>query len=914
VNLSLSATLRQNIGADSIRCLRRLLAAAITAGTLIASSLPRAQAQSAGEVLKNGGFEGGGGADGQGAGIPRWNAWGVGYDVDRTEFHSGEQSARCDALRADKEHGVVQEVILNQKRPSPILISGWSKADKVSGVKDADYALYIDLEYADGTPLYGQVSPFRSGTHGWERRTVLVTPSKPVRRMNIIGLFRKHAGTVWFDDFSANQMDGAGIFDGQALLPLPQAPHSGEGALRVRGADGLNISFDSLGTIAGVKAGELSVGSGARGGFWVRDVATAAGLAPLRGTCAKRGADGLTLTAVSDPMQLKLNARLVPEHGAISVDGEIYDLTKMDRAVTVYFTLPVNADGWSWGRDIRNASVIKGDEEQSNLTHVNVGAVSGMSLYPVGCVYNQQTGIAISNQQDMPSVCRIFYNGPTKQLVIAWDFALTGKTGSWPKYQAHFHASLFSLPTQTARYGFRAAMQRFYAINSPNYDRFAKQDGIWAPFVSPTTVQGYQDFGFAYHEGDNSKKADNAAGILNFRYTEPMTWWMPMPAEMPRTYENALTVLNGFATRQDKIGPDTPRPTPTELAKAVLNSGSKDENGNYNLEFRKEPWGDGAVFVLNPNPELPASEQKPTRGYLNYNSILARKLYQDPTAIAANGRQDGEYLDSLEGWSDVLDYRPESLAGSPYPLTFETDSRKPCLPQWYSTHCFARFLRDDLHNRGKLLMANSTPVKYTCFAALLDVMGIEVNWLTPQNTFMPDSDEVMNLRRTMSGARPYLLLMNTRFAQFPASMVEQYFQISMFYGIFPSMFSENAAEHPYWENPTWYNRDRPLFKKYIPIIKRLSAAGWEPVPFANTTADNIAIERFGTSLFTLRNLSSQAATAEVRLDARALHLTNANSSVVDLITGAALKSNGNGSEIIISINLKPGECTAIEVK
>ena len=35
-----------------------------------------------------------------------------------------------------------------------------------------------------------------------------------------------------------------------------------------------------------------------------------------------------------------------------------------------------------------------------------------------------------------------------------------------------------------------------------------------------------------------------------------------------------------------------------------------------------------------------------------------------------------------------------------------------------------------IRRRGKLLMANSTPVRCAAFAPLLDVMGIEVNWLT----------------------------------------------------------------------------------------------------------------------------------------------------------------------------------------
>src|SRR6185437_11550802 len=98
-----------------------------------------------------------------------------------------------------------------------------------------------------------------------------------------------------------------------------------------------------------------------------------------------------------------------------------------------------------------------------------------------------------------------------------------------------------------------------------------------------------------------------------------------------------------------------------------------------------------------------------------------------PEAARKNGTLDGEYLDSLEGWADTPDYRPENLAASPYALTFDPDSLRPMLPEWFSTYAFTRYLSDDLHRRGKLLMANSTPIRFSIFAPALDLMGIEVN-------------------------------------------------------------------------------------------------------------------------------------------------------------------------------------------
>jgi hypothetical protein len=103
----------------------------------------------------------------------------------------------------------------------------------------------------------------------------------------------------------------------------------------------------------------------------------------------------------------------------------------------------------------------------------------------------------------------------------------------------------------------------------------------------------------------------------------------------------------------------------------------------------------------------------------------------------------------------------------------------------------------------------------------------------------------MALWRTGAGRKPYVLLMNTDYDLFGPEWVERYFQRSLFYGMFPSMFSHNASENPYWLNPRWYNRDRALFKRYLPLIKQVAEAGWQPVTRAVCDNPLVLVERFG---------------------------------------------------------------------
>ena len=161
------------------------------------------------------------------------------------------------------------------------------------------------------------------------------------------------------------------------------------------------------------------------------------------------------------------------------------------------------------------------------------------------------------------------------------------------------------------------------------------------------------------------------------------------------------------------------------------------------------------------------------------------------------------------------------------PLTFDTGSARPALWKGLAVYEFTRWIAEDLHRMGKLCFANGVPYRFGFLCPWLDVLGTETDWLA-EGAYSPAPHEQMRLWRTLSGGKPYLLLMNTDFDRFGPEIVEKYFQRSLFYGMYPSMFSHNAAENPYWENPRWYNRDRPLFQKYQPAIRRVAQAGWQP--------------------------------------------------------------------------------------
>jgi hypothetical protein len=99
-----------------------------------------------------------------------------------------------------KRLGASQYVPLNPDKPVKLAIEGWSKAENVSGGRDSNYSLYVDLTRADGSNLWGQVATFDTGTHDWKFSRTIISDDKPLKGANVHLLFRGHGGTAWFKD------------------------------------------------------------------------------------------------------------------------------------------------------------------------------------------------------------------------------------------------------------------------------------------------------------------------------------------------------------------------------------------------------------------------------------------------------------------------------------------------------------------------------------------------------------------------------------------------------------------------------------------------------------------------------------------------------------------------------------------
>ncbi len=422
-----------------------------------------------------------------------WRPWQKGF------VRQGDVFLCDNGTDGDVQRGVSQTVVLDQAHPEPIVAVAWSKAERVGGSPNSDYSLYLDLIYQAGTPLWGQTARFSVGTHGWQRREVTILPQKPVKTVQFHMLLRRHTGKAWFRGPELRVVKapkGAVLFDGVPVSVVARPPL----------------------------------------GFQVRDVAAGSGFVRI-----ERQALGLKLK--HEPRRRR---------GVTFHDATLSDTTGKDRAITVIYAVRVDEKDRRWLHNPRTSMAAEPGREYMNASRFHVGVGGRMSRYPFGAVSTpsqvfdkrEEIGIGLGIDMKRPAFYRIGYNTGTGELFLAYDIGLTPEKPTARLRFCHFWFN--------ADWGFRSALDHYYRLFPEHFRCRTPEQGLWMPFAKISAVKGWQDFGFKFKEGNNETAWDDAHGIITFRYTEPMTWWMRMPKEMPRTMDAALAEAKRLAGKGDK--------------------------------------------------------------------------------------------------------------------------------------------------------------------------------------------------------------------------------------------------------------------------------------------------------------------------------------------------------------------------
>ncbi len=791
---------------------------------------------------------------------------------------------RCEVAEFDKPGaGVSYWYDLKQKQAKPIIIVGKSKAENVSGNRDAGYSLYVDLIYDDDTPLWGQIHPFPIGDSDWSEGKIVIFPDRPVKSLTVYGMFRGHTGVVYFKDFALYECDSnedAAFFDFAPVTEIERSPDAPQ--LFVRYPLRANNTSNFIGAPDADENAVYQIGR-----FEVRK-------------STNRLPAGVDETV--------LNLRLQPVHVSIdyhNADGERTNFEELeefyDCVFTFYYALPIPEPRpgarWVWFDDPRGYRELSSDERRTTRKLPDVGA-GETSKYPFGVVAERietEDGVrwgaafGIALDPDYPAFYRIAANGATRELYVAYDLALTKEK---PEIELRLLPLCWRLsdggdlvPTSLADYRadstpntpfgstpFRAAFDAWRRAFPEAVKVRAQRQGNWMAFAKISKVRDWQDFGFVFKEGVDETAEDDARGMTSFRYTEPMTWWFQIQKSetSPKSREKALDAAKEIALKNERRADGSPAWL-TDEARSLFTTGMRDVDGAFTGKLLDTPWCDGIVWSMNDAPGLvelarsgklstPENEGiEPIASFeTKWNDEIANRQFGEPLAedklpktreefldFEARPGIDGEYVDSSEGYVTAeLDFTREYFSGMTTPLTFDAETRRPAIFRGLVAYEYVRKISEDVHARGRLIMANATPSLHFWLAPRLDVLGTETNW-NWGGGWRPMTDDELMFRRVLSAGKPYCFLMNTDFSQFTKECSERYMKRALAYGMFPSYFSADASTRHYFENPELYERDRPLFKRYMPIVTRVAEAGWEPEPCAETNDAKLYVERFG---------------------------------------------------------------------
>ena len=848
--------------------------------------------------------------------LANWFAYGSGYIATITNAHGGTRSLQCAATNASDVHGAYQTIVLNQTAPLAIKLSGWSKAQNVTGASDADYSVYLDILYTNNTWLYGQIIPFSVGTHDWEYKETFITPALPIKQISCYLLFRNsHAGTVWFDDISLAQVLTPVVqFDGAAVVTNAPSPPPFDASARftLLSGDGLQIQVtQDGGVIEALADGTNSLqaaGMDYASGWFVCDRAATSDWWNVGGLVTSNN-NVLQQHGVITNLNLCADVRYSVTNSAIRIQATVSNLAGTDRAVSLYFALPAAMDGGYWWNSPRDRVSVAQSVESATFSSAELGARNLVSQYPLATVAGK-AALTLAVPPDMFRPFRLVYNRATRQFFGVFDVGLSAVPTNFPSCAT---AELW-LYRSDAAWGLRSGLAGLYQRFPAAYGRTNfTSEGIWVAFADIRGITNISDFGIACHEiGYNAAfvKSDDTNGIRSFRYvSEPWSYWMNMPTNISNT--NYASVYN-YLLSQHTQG--------VAAATATLSSGVRDQNGQLEFFPAAQPWCPyGAAFYVNASPFISDPQYAITKFGNEWNSSV-RSVYNHPE----NGVLDGEYIDSFGSSATTADYSSNHLRSTSFPLTYTAGNLAPMTPLILGTYEMARAISADVHALGKAMMANTL---YTTWPGLpigmglFDFTGTEINCFDVAGNFIPMADSSLLYARALSGARPYGYLLNTDFTKVSAAEMESYMRLCAVYGIYPSTFSTDAASNNYFEQPALYERDRPLFKKYIPIIRALSLAGWQPVTDATVDNTNVVIEAYGTNpvsgarFLSVRNIAGQSMSGNVVFNlarwaypgAQWLTLTN-------LFDGGTLTVNVAAGSNSAPFTLQANECRAYAVQ
>jgi hypothetical protein len=429
-------------------------------------------------------------------------------------------------------------------------------------------------------------------------------------------------------------------------------------------------------------------------------------------------------------------------------------------------------------------------------------------------------------------------------------------------------------------------------------------------------------------------KRDQQHGIATFPYIIVGQRELKFLPGLPKDYGEAAAMLDQWSA-EDGVGSRRTREqavADVHLREEIESSACRFSDGRYVMVVRNTPWGrDSMTFKVNPNPDLFDDRKVRTVG----RSMLSatQEWIQQYSDV------DGIYVDSLgAGWPATLNYRRDHFTYARYPLTFDPQG-KVALQNDLSHYEFLETLRAQLRASGRLLFGNGVysyksrtgtarrlgeqtfdqqinefneamgaPEHYRAGtqlgrffdAALLDLAGSEAG-------IRANLERCRHVRAFM-GRKHYAFL---NYDWEDAARTQELLNKSLCYAIFASSTKNFRTGEPYETDPHGYHRDKPLLDWYVPLVRMLSRAGWQPDRRATVNDPELCCERYGQGeavYYALYNDATAARDCTLDIDLAALGFS-AGARIEEIARNTAVARTGGR----VTLQLAPKRAYILKV-
>jgi len=504
-------------------------------------------------------------------------------------------------------------------------------------------------------------------------------------------------------------------------------------------------------------------------------------------------------------------------------------------------------DGEQWQRvDAKAASEAPrlGDAEKAQFKSEDPG--TSTKLYPFACVTDaaRRLGLCLAIPPDAPCAFEIGYDQENRALTLTLPLGISPLPRNPAlKSQVPFRFVLYQVD---GHWGARDAARRYYALFPKLFERKAHLDGLWL-LGDPQRIPNPHHYAYREH-GEREVELDELWGIYTCPYV--LVGQREFPTET-KDYEAAMA---DFA----RLDPESRSFYGPALKQVIESSAVKSPDGRYTIRLRRRGGSlDGpavATFPMNPDPSLFEGEGRKTaaRETLEYTAAM-----MDRTP-----KIDGIYVDSLSAWGGYRNARRDHFEFADLPLT-HTDAGVVVMDNALAHLEFLQALREQTAPRGKIVFGNGIRKRRAWAGFLCDVLGVEAN-----KSVHRDASHYAFFR-TIAYHKPFLLLYYYNYPkmELPRQGVSEYVQSAVAFGVAPET-------RPFGKER---ERDMDLYNAFIPILRQLGQAGWEPVTHAEATDAEVWLERFGTGekglFFTVYNPTETDKTVGLTVDRASLGCT-----------------------------------------